>query len=137
MVKVPTCQPTHPGEKLLEAFPVPMNLILYLRPVRYTQTGAVWLVVLLGSLGNASDFQQAQTLLETYFARVDRAAVSAAVVHGNALLWSGTVGTANKALEVAATDDTVFLIASISKNSHRNGCHAAGGRRTARARHRR
>ena len=76
----------------------------------------VWLgLVLLSSVGNASDFSQAQALLDAYAVRADRTAVAAAVVHGDALLWSGATGTANKELGVAADDDTVFRIASISK----------------------
>ena len=77
---------------------------------------SVWLsLTLLSSLGNASDFSRAQELLDAYAERADRAAVAAAVVHNDALLWSGATGTANKELGIAADDDTVFLVASISK----------------------
>ena len=76
---------------------------------------AIWLGLMLGGLGNAADFSQAQGLLDAYAERADRAAVAAAVVHGDALLWSGATGTANKELGIAADDDTVFLVASISK----------------------
>ncbi len=77
---------------------------------------AAWLgLTLLGSLSNASDFRQAQGLLDAYATSTERAAVSAAVVRGSALLWSGATGTANRELDIAASDDSVFLIASISK----------------------
>lgn len=83
---------------------------------RAVWTAAVWLsLALLSSVGNASDFSQAQGLLDAYAERADRAAVAAAIVHGDALVWSGATGTANKKLGVADDDDTVFLVASISK----------------------
>jgi CubicO group peptidase (beta-lactamase class C family) len=85
------------------------------RPYAAWTIGAAWLVLTaLGGFGSASDVSQAQGLLDAYAARADRAA-AAAVVRGNTLLWSGATGTANKELEVRADDNTVFLIASISK----------------------
>ncbi len=70
---------------------------------------------MFGSLSSATPFSQAQGLLDAYAERADRAAVAAAVVRDDALVWSGATGTANKELGVAAADDTVFLVASISK----------------------
>jgi len=77
--------------------------------------GAVWLSLMFGSLSSATPFSQAQGLLDAYAERADRAAVAAAVVRDDALVWSGATGTANKELGVVAADDTVFLVASISK----------------------
>lgn len=72
----------------------------------------VWLG-LLGGVGNASYVRDAQALLEAYAADAQR--VAAAVVRGDALLWSGATGTANRERGIAAGGDTVFLIGSISK----------------------
>lgn len=87
---------------------------------RATGVVGALLIVLSGCGGSGSsrpsfDARRAKTLLGDYAARAKRTGVSAAVVRGDALLWSGATGTANKERNVAASDDSVYLIASVSK----------------------
>ena len=62
-----------------------------------------------------SDTNRAAELLKAYAARNPRAGVAAAIVRGGSLLWSAGLGAANSELNIPASDESVYLIASISK----------------------
>jgi CubicO group peptidase (beta-lactamase class C family) len=79
--------------------------------------------ILSSGCGGTSDYQKelntigkkADDLLTRYAAGLPASAISAAIVRVDSLIWSKSIGTANKALNTKATNDTAFLIASISK----------------------
>lgn len=80
------------------------------------------IVVLLAGCGGGSgssapkiDTGRAAALISDFATQTNRSSVAAAVIKQGTLLWSQGVGTANKALSTKATDDTVYLVASVSK----------------------